>query len=181
MALDAITIVASAVVATLYYRMRKGPVASSGEILHGTFVHQGATGLLLALFLCFFAVSLMLISRRLNLYSPTRLNGILNEQRRSVQACLTSGLLLTGVLYLMHASFVHRSIVLVRWGWSPSASACAAWPIASCFIAASSAAWARGMCSLWAPGRRRMVLRFHLESIRHLGYTLQGLHCIAGF
>jgi exopolysaccharide biosynthesis polyprenyl glycosylphosphotransferase len=174
MALDAITIVASAVVATLYYRMRKGPVASSGEILQGTFVHQGATGLLLALFLCFFAVSLMLISRRLNLYSPTRLNGILNEQRRSVQACLTSGLLLTGVLYLMRASFVHRSIVLVAVGLVTIGLSLRRLAYRLLLYRGFEHGVGTRNVLIVGTGPNAMVLRFYLESIRHLGYRFKG-------
>jgi hypothetical protein len=69
-------------------------------------------GILLGL-VCFFAVSLLVVSRRLNLYVPARLNNALHEQRLSVQACLTSGLLLTGTLYLVHAEDISRTIVLV--------------------------------------------------------------------
>jgi FlaA1/EpsC-like NDP-sugar epimerase len=63
-----------------------------------------------------FITALMVTSRRLNLYSPTRLGNLLHEQRLSVQACLTSGLLLTGALYLVKAGDIPRSIVLITVG-----------------------------------------------------------------
>ena len=100
------TILASAVIATLYRKQRPG--ARCRGFWHGTLIHGRPMGILLAL-LCFFAVSLIVISRRLNLYSPTRLSNILHEQRLSMQACLTSGLLLTGALYLVHAEDISRS------------------------------------------------------------------------
>jgi hypothetical protein len=53
-------------------------------------------------FLCGFTIALIITSRRLHLYSPMRLASFLMS-RLSVQACFTSGLLLTGTLYLVHA------------------------------------------------------------------------------
>jgi hypothetical protein len=61
----------------------------------------------------------------LNLYSPIKISDAVREQRLSVQACLTSGLLLTGTLYLVHAEDIPRSIVLVTVGLVTIASACA--------------------------------------------------------
>jgi exopolysaccharide biosynthesis polyprenyl glycosylphosphotransferase len=91
MVLDAITIFASAVSATLY-RMHTGTFAGTKGLWHGALLHGRPLGILLV-FLCGFAVALILTSRRLNLYSPLRLSDAIREQRLSVQACLTSGLL----------------------------------------------------------------------------------------
>jgi exopolysaccharide biosynthesis polyprenyl glycosylphosphotransferase len=81
MALDAMTILASVVLATVY-RMHTSPWAGAREFWHGTLIHGRSMSILLAL-LCFFAFSLVITSQRLNLYSPTRLNNILQEQRLS--------------------------------------------------------------------------------------------------
>ena len=72
--------------------------------------HGRPIWILMAL-LCGFAITLMITSKRLHLYTPTRLTNISAEQRLSVQACLTSGLLLTGALYVLHAddSAHHRA------------------------------------------------------------------------
>ena len=83
MAVDAVTILVSAVLATLY-RFHTGPLAGARGFWHGTLIHGRSMGILLAL-LCGFAVSLMVTSRRLNLYSPNRLNNILHEQWLSVR------------------------------------------------------------------------------------------------
>ena len=99
--MDALTILVSVVLSTLY-KVQKDPLTTARGFWHGTLIHNRPMGTLLAL-LCFFAVSLIMISRRLNLYTPTRLSNIFHEQWLSVQACLTSGLLLTGTLYVIHA------------------------------------------------------------------------------
>jgi exopolysaccharide biosynthesis polyprenyl glycosylphosphotransferase len=67
---------------------------------------------ILGALLCGFTFTLLVTSRRLHLYTPARLSNFLHEQRLSMQACFTSGLLLTGVLYLIHAEDIPRSIVL---------------------------------------------------------------------
>ena len=111
MVLDGVTVFGAAVLATLY-ELHTGPVAGAIGFWHGTLFSGRSMGILLAI-LCGFAISLMITSQRLRLYVPTRLTSFLHEQRLSVQACLTSGLLLTGTLYLVHATDIPRSIVLI--------------------------------------------------------------------
>jgi FlaA1/EpsC-like NDP-sugar epimerase len=111
-------------------------------------------GILLAL-LCGFAISLIMTSRRLHLYTPTRLTSFLHEQRLSVQACFTSGLLLTGTLYLVHAEDIPRSIVLITVGLVTIALSLRRLVYRILLYRRLSAAWARATCSSWAPGLRR--------------------------
>jgi exopolysaccharide biosynthesis polyprenyl glycosylphosphotransferase len=172
MVMDALTILASAVIATLY-RMNAGLVADARGFWRGTLIHGRSMGLLLVL-LCFFAASLMIISRRLNLYTPTRLSNMLDEQRLSAQACLTSGLLLTGTLYLVHAEDIPRTIVLVTVG------------LVTVFISLRRMVYRlmlyrsfeRGVGTrnvfIVGTGPEAVALRFYLESIRHLGYRFKG-------
>ena len=75
--------------ATLY-EMHTGPLTGARGFWHGTLIHGRSRGILLAL-LCGFAVSLILTSRRLNLYTPKRLNNILHEQRLSPASLLYLG------------------------------------------------------------------------------------------
>ena len=114
MALDAVTIFICAGLATLY-RQRFTPLAGVKGFWQGTLIHGRSMGILLAL-LCGFTITLIVTSRRLQLYDPTRLSNILHEQRLSIQVCLTSGLLLTGSLYLLKAEDISRLIVLLTIG-----------------------------------------------------------------
>ncbi len=102
MLMDAMTVLAAVVVGTsveAYLKLFPGVREFWAEGM----IEQRSTGLLVAL-LAGFIFALIYISGRLNLYSPARLGGFLNEQRRTFQACFTSGLLLTGTLYLFHAT-----------------------------------------------------------------------------
>ena len=101
MILDAATVLGAAVLATLF-EMHMTPVSGVRSLWHGTLIRGRSMWILLAI-LCGFIISLIITSRRLHLYSPTRLGGFLHEQRLTVQACFTAGLLLTGTLYLVHA------------------------------------------------------------------------------
>src|SRR5260370_32007051 len=112
--LDAITVVGAVVLATLY-EFHASPIVDAKGFWRGTLIHGRSMGLLLAL-LCGFTVSLIITSRRLHLYSPTRLGGYLHEQRLTVQACFTAGLLLTGTLYVLHADDIPRRIVALTLG-----------------------------------------------------------------
>jgi exopolysaccharide biosynthesis polyprenyl glycosylphosphotransferase len=172
MFLDAMTILVSVVFATVY-RKHTNPIVGAKGFWHGTLIQGCSMEILLAL-LCGFAISLMITSRRLNLYSPTKLSSILQEQRLSVQACLTSGLLLTGTLFLVHAEDIPRSIVLVT--------------VALVTIALSLRrlvyrlllyrGFERGVGTrnvfIVGTGQQAVALRYYLESIRHLGYRFKG-------
>ena len=172
MALDAMTILVSVVVATIY-RKHTGAVVGARELWHGTLVHGRSMGILLGL-LCFFAVSLMVTSRRLNLYMPVRLNNVLHEQRLSIQACLTSGLLLTGTLYLVHAEDISRTIVLVTIGLTTVLLSLRRL-ISRLFLYRSYRAGSgNAQCADRRHRPEAQALRHHLESIHHLGYSFKG-------
>jgi exopolysaccharide biosynthesis polyprenyl glycosylphosphotransferase len=178
MILDAVTIVIAAVLATVY-RFRTSPVAEAKGFWHGTLIHGRSMGILLVL-LCGFAAALIMTSRRLHLYTPIRLTSFLHEQRLSVQACLYSGLLLTGTLYLIHAEDISRSVVLIT--------------IALVTIGLSLRRliyrvliyrrFERGEGTrnvlIVGTGPEAHALRHHLESIRHLGYTFKGFIDLPG-
>jgi exopolysaccharide biosynthesis polyprenyl glycosylphosphotransferase len=172
MFLDGITILGAAVLSTLY-EFHTGPVAGAKGFWHGTLIHGRPMGILLALLLGF-TVVLMVTSRRLHLYTPTRLSSFLHEQRLSVQACLTAGLLLTGTLYMVHAEDIPRGIVLltlllVTLGLSLRRLV---------YRVAIYRRFERGVGTrnvlIVGTGPEAHALRHHLESIRHLGYKFKG-------
>jgi len=170
--MDGLTVLAAATLATLY-KLHTGPLGGAKGFVHGTLIQGRSMGLLLAL-LCGYTAALILSSRRLNLYNPMRLTSYLHEQRLSVQACFTSGLLLTGTLYLVHADDIPRGIVLIT--------------IALVAVGLSLRRLAyrillyrqfdRGVGTrnvlIVGTGPEAHALRHHLESIRFLGYTFKG-------
>ena len=172
MALDALTILLSAFLATIY-RQHLDPMTGLWRFRHGTLIHGRTMEFLLA-FLCFFAVSLMITSRRLSLYTPARLNNILLEQRLSIQACLTSGLLLTGMLYLIHAEDISRTIVLVTVGLVTVLLSVRR--LIARIVRHRNYERGVGTCNVLivGTGLEATALRHHIEGIRHLGYSFKG-------
>ena len=114
MLLDVLTILAAAGAATLY-KKEIGVFAGLKSFWNDTLI-PGATSWELLIILLGFMLALIETSRRMHLYTPLRLSGFLAEQRLTIQACLISGLLLTGSLYLVHAGAIPRSIVLLTLG-----------------------------------------------------------------
>jgi FlaA1/EpsC-like NDP-sugar epimerase len=178
MALDVVTIFASTTLATMY-EMHTGPLEGAEGLWHGTLFHGRSISILLAL-LCGFTVALIIISKRLTLYAPTKITSVLLEQRLSVQACFTSGLLLTGTLYVVHADDIPRSIVILTVG------------LVAIFVGLRRLVYRlllynrydRGVGTrnvlIVGTGPEAHALRHHLESIRHLGYTFKGFIDLPG-
>jgi exopolysaccharide biosynthesis polyprenyl glycosylphosphotransferase len=170
--LDVLTVIGAVIVATTH-RFQTGPMSGARAFYHGTLFHGRSMGVLLAL-LCAYTIALIVISRRLNLYTPSRVASILHEQRLSVQASLNAGLLLTGMLYLIRAEDISRTVVLVT--------------ILLVTIALSVRRLAsrvlryrrfeRGLDTrnvlIVGTGPEAHALRHHLDSIGHLGYTFKG-------
>jgi len=169
---DAITVLGSAILATLF-KFDTNVMIGVRDFWHGTLIHGRSMWILLAL-LCGYTISLIVTSRRLNLYIPIRLTSVLHEQRLSLQACVTSALLLTGALYLFHFDDIPREIVIVT---------------AAMVIVILSARrflyrillfrrFERGVGTrnilIVGTGPEAHALRHHLESIRHLGYKFKG-------
>ena len=172
MVLDVVSILGAAIIATMY-DLHTGPVEEIEAFWRGTLIHGRSMWILLAL-LCGFTMALIIASKRLSLYVPAKLTSVLGEQRRSLQACFTSGLLLTGTLYVVHAADIPRSIVLITLG------------LVAVFLGLRRLVYRlflynrydRGVGTrnvlIVGTGPEAHALRHHLESIRHLGYTFKG-------
>lgn len=172
MALDALTVMVSAFLATLY-KLHTSPMNGARGFWHGTLIHGRSMGILLAL-LCGYIVALLITSRRLHLYTPTHMTNFLHEQRMSAQACFTSGLLLTGALYLLQAEDIPRVIVL------------GTVVLVTIVLGLRRLIYRihlyrrydRGLDTrnvlIVGTGLEAHALRQHLEKIRHLGYTFKG-------
>jgi len=108
--LDICSVMILAVLVTLY-RLHMSLLQANALLMRGALIPGRSAGILLTC-LAGYAAALVLISRRLNLYHPVQLRGFLHEQRLSLQASLSSGLLLAGALYLMRGNDIPRSIVV---------------------------------------------------------------------
>ena len=172
MILDGIIILGAAMLAS-FYKLHTGPVAGARVLWHGTLIHGRSMSILLA-FLFGFIIALMVTSRRLNLYYPTRLNNLLHEQRLSVQACLTSGLLLTGTLYLVKAEDIPRSIVLMTVGIVTVTLSLRRLIYRVLMYRRFEHGIGTRSVLIVGTGPEAHALRHHLERIRHLGYTFKG-------
>jgi exopolysaccharide biosynthesis polyprenyl glycosylphosphotransferase len=171
-AVDLLTVLVSAVIVTTYER-HTGPVDGARAFYHGTLFYGRSMWILLAL-LCGFAISLVVSSKRLGLYTPTRLGSFLHEQRLTVQVCFTSGLLLTGTLYLVRAEDIPRRIVTFTL-LLVTVSLCLRRLI---YRSLMYRRFERGQDTrnvlIVGTGPEAHALRHHLESIHHLGYTFKG-------
>ncbi len=176
--LDCLTILGSAILATLYEK-HTAPVNGARAFVHGTLIQHRPMGILLAL-LCGFTITLVVISRRLQLYSPLKLNNILNEQGRSLQACFTSGLLLTGTLYLVKAEDIPREIVLVTLAMVTIALSVRRLAYRIAFYRRFERGEGTRNVLIVGTGPEAHALRHHFESIRHLGYTFKGFVDLSG-
>jgi len=171
-AADAITIVIAIALATIY-DFHTGPIESARGYWQGTLIHGQSRSILLVLLLGF-TLALIASSRRMHLYEPMRLTGFLHEQRLSAQACFTSGLLLTGALYLVHADDIPRSIVLI----AVALVAVALGLRRLLYRVLLYRRYARGVGTrnvlIVGTGPEAHALRHHLESVPNLGYTFKG-------
>jgi exopolysaccharide biosynthesis polyprenyl glycosylphosphotransferase len=132
-------------------------------------------------FLGWFILALILVSRRLHLYAPIQLRSTLHDQRLTIQACCTAGLLLCGGLYVIgHGKEVSRGVVLLTVAFT------------AMLLSARRLIWRgvvyrrydRGIETrnilVVGTGRVGQALRHHIESIRHLGFTFKGFVQVPG-
>ena len=172
MILDATSIFGAAILATLY-KLHTGPLEGARGFWDGTLINGRSMWILLAL-LCGFTIALMITSKRLNLYTPARLTSILLEQRLSLQACFTSGLLLTGSLYVLHAIDIPRSIVLITVGLVTFSLSLRRLVYRILLYHRFERGVGTRNVLIVGTGPEAHALRHHLESVSHLGYTFKG-------
>ena len=178
MLLDAVTVVGAAILATLY-EFKLSPIAEVRYFWHGTLIRGRSMSILLGL-LCMFIFALIVISRRLHLYTPTRLGGYLHEQRLTVQACFTAGLLLTGTLYLVHADDIPRRIVVVTLGLVLISLSIRRLVYRILLYRRFERGIGTRNILIVGTGPEAHALRHHVESIRHLGYQFKGFIDLPG-
>lgn len=170
--LDALTVTAAATAATLF-ELRIGLMEGIRGFYHGTLIHGQSMSILLAMLFGFMA-ALIETSRRMHLYTPSRLSSLLHEQRLTFQACFVSGLLLTGTLYLTHAFEIQRSIVMITLGLVMVSLSVRRFV----FRLQMYRRLERGIgtCNviIVGTGPEARALRRHIDAVRHLGYSFKG-------
>ena len=130
--------------------------------------------------LAWFILSLILVSKRYHLYGPMQLRNTLHEQRLTIQACLTAGLLLSGLLYLVRGEVISRGVVIIT-------------VVATMvLLCARRLMWRMMMyrrfenglevrnINIVGTGRVGQAMRHPLDSNRHLGYSFKGYVQIPG-
>lgn len=172
MFLDVLTVCIAAAVATIL-EFHVTPLNEAKGVWQGTLFFGRSMWVLMAL-LSAFTVTLIATSRRMHLYTPERLTNFLHEQRLSAQACLTSGLLLTGILYLVRGIYIPRGVVL-----STVLLVTVALGLRRLiYRVLLYRRYDRGLDTrnvlIVGTGPEAQALRHHLDSIRHLGYTFKG-------
>ena len=178
MALDGVTILASAALVTLYER-HTGPIAGVRRLWHDGLIQGRSTGILLAA-LCGFAVSLMITSQRMHLYSPQRLNSFLREQSLSIQACFISGLLLTGTLFLVKAENIPRSVIVITILLVTIGLSLRRFIYRFLLYHRLERGIGNRNVFIVGTGPEAQALRNHLDRIRHLGYNFKGFISFPG-
>ncbi|ADW68777.1 sugar transferase [Granulicella tundricola] len=167
--LDLLTVVVAAVMAQ---RLQMGNSADHpGSLLPQIFTQ---TPKLWLGYLAWFGGTLVFFARSYGLYGPIQNRSGLHEQRMTVQATLTSGLLLCGALYVLRGDNVPRVVVLLLVG------------ITAVLLSVRRAIWRSMEYSRYregletrnvlivGAGRVAHALRNHLESLRHLGFRFKG-------
>jgi exopolysaccharide biosynthesis polyprenyl glycosylphosphotransferase len=121
-----------------------------------------------------FAFCWVILARSYGLYLSIQHMGGLHEQRRVVQATVTAGLLLCGVLYITRSVELPRIAVFM------------AMVLGYVLVAARRMIWRKMVYARYkegvatrnvvivGSGRVGRALRSHLESLRHLGFRFKG-------
>jgi exopolysaccharide biosynthesis polyprenyl glycosylphosphotransferase len=167
--LDALTAAVAAVMA-----MRLRLVTVNHQVFSMLPAILSSTNRFWLLYLAWFVLALVLMSRSFGLYGPIQNRSGLHELRMTVQATLTAGLLLCGALFLSRGVAVSRAVVVLLI------------VITMVLLCIRRAIWRKMEYSRYlqgletrnvlivGAGRVAHALRNHLESLRHLGFRFKG-------
>lgn len=134
-----------------------------------------------AVFLVLFALCLVLVSKQMGLYRPPRFRSILNEQRSSVNACLTTGLLTTGAIYLFHANQMPRSLVLLALVLLAFLLSLHRILVRYAALRAIKAGLGLRRVLIVGEGPEADALASHLGNLRALGFSVEGFNALPDF
>jgi exopolysaccharide biosynthesis polyprenyl glycosylphosphotransferase len=167
---DILTVVVAAMLA-LRFRVFTPPEVSTLNVL--PHLIQSSPSLLF-FYIGWFAICVVFFTRSYGLYGPIQHRSGLHEQRMTVQASLTSGLLLCGTLYLSSGEAISRIVVALMVIFSTA------------LLCLRRALWRRMVYERFragvetrnvlivGAGRVGHALRNHIESLQHLGFRFKG-------
>ncbi len=165
---DMLTVVVAAMLA-LRFRVVTPPDVSTLHVL--PHLLHSSPGLL-PFYIGWFGICLVFFTRSYGLYGPIQNRSGLHEQRMTVQATLTSGLLLCGTLYLSSGEAISRAVVGLMVVFT------------TVLLCLRRALWRKmvyrrfraGMETrnvlIVGAGRVGQALRNHLDSLQHLGISV---------
>ncbi len=168
--LDMLTVVVAAMLA-LRFRVVTPPEVSTLHVL--PHLIQSSPNLL-PFYVGWFGVCLVFFTRSYGLYGPIQNRSGLHEQRMTVQASLTSGLLLCGTLYLSSGESISRIVVALMVVFSTS------------LLCLRRALWRKMVYRRFragietrnvlivGAGRVGHALRNHIDTLQHLGFRFKG-------
>ncbi len=166
--LDLLTV---AIASAIALRFRVGAPADLHSAALHLYLH---TQRIIFIYIAWFGLLLVILARSYGLYGPILGRNGLNEQRMTMQATLTAGLLLCGTLYLRRAEGVSREVVVLLVIFT------------TVLLCVRRAIWRKVVYSRYregletrnilivGAGRVAHALRNHLESLRHLGFRFKG-------
>ena len=168
--LDMLTVVVAAMLA-LRFRVVTPPDVSTLHVL--PHLIQSSPNLL-PFYVGWFGVCVVFFTRSYGLYGPIQNRSGLHEQRMTVQASLTSGLLLCGTLYLSSGESISRIVVALMVVFS-TALLClrrALWR-KMVYRRFRAGIETRNVLIVGA-GRVGHALRNHIDTLQHLGFRFKG-------
>jgi exopolysaccharide biosynthesis polyprenyl glycosylphosphotransferase len=167
---DMLTVVVAAVLA-LRFRVATPSNVSSLDVL--PHLIESSPNLLF-FYIGWFGVCLIFFTRSYGLYGPIQHRSGLHEQRMTVQAALTSGLLLCGTLYLSNGVAISRIVVALMVLFT-TVLLCLRRALRRMMVYRRFRAGVetRNVLIVGA-GRVGHALKNHIESLQHLGFRFKG-------
>ncbi len=168
--LDMLTVVVAAMMA-LRFRVVTPPDVSRLNVLPHLIK---SSPYLLPFYIVWFGICVVFFTRQYGLYGSIQHRSGLHEQRMTVQATLTSGLLLCGTLYLSSGEAISRVVVALMVVFSTA------------LLCLRRAMWRRLVYRRFragietrnvlivGAGRVGQALRNHIESLQYLGFRFKG-------
>jgi exopolysaccharide biosynthesis polyprenyl glycosylphosphotransferase len=167
---DMLTVVVAAMLA-LRFRVGTSSDVSTLKVL--PHLIQSSPNLL-PFYIGWFGICLIFFTRSYGLYGPIQHRSGLHEQRMTVQAALTSGLLLCGTLYLSNGEAISRVVVALMVLFT-TALLCLRRALRRMIVYRRfrEGVETRNVLIVGA-GRVGHALKNHIESLQHLGFRFKG-------